>query len=203
MDLENKKAITSVEIDPLLAWRWSPRSFADTVPDNEAITKILEAARWAPSSANEQPWHFIVGIKKIGDSWQKVFDCLDDGNREWCIFAPVLMLSVARKIFTKNNKPNRHYAYDTGQAVAHLTFQATTQNLYVHQMGGFYQEKAIEIFKIPDHFEVMSAIAVGYIDVPEKLSGKNISDEKSIRERKKMEDFVFINRWGEPLPIGI
>ena len=197
MDLEHKKAHTSVEIHPLLAWRWSPRSFIDTVPDKEVLTGLFEAARWSPSSANEQPWHFIAGIKGESDSWDKVFSCLDDYNQEWCIFAPVLLLSVARKYFHKNNEPNRHYAYDTGQAVAHLSFQASSENLYVHQMGGFFQEKAIEIFNIPDGHEVMSAIAIGYIDSPEKLSKKNAAQEGKARIRKRLKEMIFINKWGD------
>lgn len=195
INLEKKKAQTEIEILSLIKNRWSPRGYSDKEVSDESLRKIFEAARWAPSSANEQPWRFILG-KKGTQSWQKIFDCLDDGNRTWNQYVPVLIMTVAKKTFARNGKPNKHFYYDLGQSVAYLTLQATEQGLYVHQMAGFYPDKAQEIFSIPDDYEAVSCIAIGYLGNTDLLNEKHTAQELAVRTRHKLEDLVFTDTWG-------
>lgn len=192
-----KNAHTQFDIHNILSKRWSPRSFQDKPVEKEKIQKLFEAARWSPSSFNEQPWRFIVGIKGEGQTYEKIQDSLVQFNKDWSQLAPLLVLSVAKKTFTSNNKPNETSGYDTGQAVANLTFQATTEGLHLHQMSGFSKDKAIELFNIPDDFEPVSVIAIGYIAEPGKLPGELAKAEKMERVRKDFDDFVFKNNFGE------
>jgi nitroreductase len=163
----------------------------------EQLRRIFEAARWAPSSGNEQPWRFIVGVK--GDeTYEKIFhQCLDEGNQRWAGLSPVLMINVTKKHYTKNGEENEHRSYDLGQSLAHITFQAAAEGLYTHQMGGFYPEKAREVFGIPEEFEAITCAAVGYLGNPEeRLDEFNQKRERAIRERRPLEETVFKGSWG-------
>src|SRR6185295_4926818 len=116
---------TDFPIHDLLKNRWSPRSFADRAIEPEKLRSIMEAARWAPSSSNEQPWRYIVATKEDPANYARLFNCLVEGNKLWAKSAPVLMISVAMKTFTRNGKPNRFSGHDVGQASALLTVEAT------------------------------------------------------------------------------
>ena len=191
---EIKKAQTSFEIHPLIAARWSPRAFRDKEVPRESILKLFEAARWAASSFNEQPWRFLVGVK--GDeSYQKILNCLAEFNQQWARNAPVLIIACSKKVFSRNEKINRHYAYDTGQAMANLALQATADNLHIHQMAGFSREKAAELFNIPENYEPLTACALGYIGDPEILDEKNRKSENAARSRKPLEEIIFSGEW--------
>ncbi len=193
----DKPAITKYDIHPLLNKRWSPRSFLEKPVDKAALQRIFEAARWAPSSFNEQPWRFIVGIK--GDkTWGKVMEALADFNQKWAKLAPVLVLSVGKTLSSKNNKSNKVFKYDVGQGVAHLTFQATEEGLFVHQMGGFSPEKARELFDIPDGYEPLTVFAIGHKGEPDLLDGDFPEMEKAPRERKEMDELIFEEKFGNP-----
>lgn len=192
-----KNAHTKFNIHTLLSKRWSPRSFQDKPVEKEKIQKILEAARWSPSAFNEQPWRFIVGIKGEDETYEKIQDSLVQFNQDWSQLAPLLVLTIAKKTFTSNNKPNGTSGYDTGQSVANLTFQATAEGLHLHQMSGFSEDKAIELFNIPVDFEPVSVIAIGYIAEPDKLQEILAKAEKMDRDRKDFNDFVFKNNFGE------
>ncbi|MDP3463162.1 MAG: nitroreductase family protein [Bacteroidales bacterium] len=193
----NKTAETTYAIHSLLKKRWSPRAFSNKVVESEKLLSMLEAARWSPSSSNEQPWAFIVGLK--GDeTYQKIFDTLVEFNQLWAITAPVLILSIGNSMSAKNpTKPNASYRYDLGQSVAHLTFQAMSDGLFVHQMGGFDTNKAAELFEIPQGFHVVTAIAVGYIGDPEVLHPNLKKMEYADRERKPIESMVFSGQFGQ------
>src|SRR4051812_10829344 len=129
---------TQHPIHDLLGNRWSPRAFApDRLIEPATLRSLLEAARWSPSSSNGQPWSFLVAPKQDAAEFQKMLGCLVEANQVWAKTASVLMISVAAKNFEHHNKPNAHYAYDTGASVAHLTFEAAARGLYVHQMAGF------------------------------------------------------------------
>jgi nitroreductase len=191
---------TSVPIIDLLANRWSPRAFTQEVPDMETLKSLFEAARWAPSSSNAQPWHFIVGIKGHGDTWEKVFNCLDDGNQLWCQHVPALLLCVAGKE-RKPGKKNYYYMHDAGQAMAYLTIQAMSKNIYVHQMAGIHPEKAVEIFGLnAELYEPITCAALGYRGDPEILDEKNKKDEyNQERHRRPLAETVFTDEWGKPM----
>ena len=129
-------------VHELIRRRWSPRAFSERLVEPEILRSLFEAARWAPSSNNEQPWHFIVGTKAEVTAYDRLFQCLKEGNKKWAFRAPVLMLSVARLNFEDEGTPNRHALHDTGMAAFSLTMQATALGLIVHQMAGFEIDKA-------------------------------------------------------------
>jgi nitroreductase len=178
--------------------RWSPRAFADRPVEPEKLRSLLEAARWAPSSFNAQPWNFIVATKDDPADFARLLDCLVAGNQIWARSAPVLMVSVATSAFAHNGKPNRHSFYDTGAAVAMLTVQATVMDLYVHQMAGFVPEKVKAAYNVPDTAEPVSAIAVGYLGDPAILPEDLRKREETPGTRKRAVEFVFARGWGQP-----
>lgn len=190
-----KLAKTSVEINHLLAERWSPRAFKDEQISDESIVKMLEAARWAPSSMNDQPWQIIVG-KNQDKTFKKILEALVEFNQMWAKNASVLMLCCGNKL-RENNDPNKVYKYDVGQAIAHLSIQAMSENIFVHQMGGFSAEKASALFQLPENIVPLSVIAIGYLGDPEILHPRMQVSEKAERERKSLKDFVFQNKFGE------
>lgn len=189
---------TAFPVHDLLKSRWSPRAFADKPVEPEKLRSIMEAARWAPSSSNEQPWRYIVSTKDDTTNYARIFDCLVEGNKLWAKSAPVLMISVGTKTFTRNGKPNRFSGHDVGQASAMLSIQATALGLYVHQMGGFDAEKARQEFNIPETAEAMTAIALGYLGDPATLPEDLRKRELTPSPRKPITDFVFTGQWGTP-----
>src|SRR5829696_1208912 len=128
---------TAHPVHDLVRRRWSPRAFSSRAVERETLLSVLEAARWAPSSFNAQPWSFLVATQEDPAGFERMLNCLVPQNQAWAKAAPVLMIAVAKTHFEHNGKPNRHALYDTGQAVAFLTLQATALDLYVHQMAGF------------------------------------------------------------------
>ena len=193
-----KPAETQHPIHELLKRRWSPRAFAERAVEPETLRSLLEAARWAPSSNNEQPWRFIVATKNHRSEWDRLFNCLVEGNRKWAYRAPVLILSVASLKFEDDGSPNRHAFHDTGMAVENLVIQATVAGLFVHQMAGYDVEKARAEFKIPDGYEPVAMIAVGYPGDPATLPDHLRERELKPRQRNPFSDFVFSETWGKP-----
>jgi len=185
-----KDAVTAYPIHPLLRERWSPRAFADRPVDAETLGSLLEAARWSPSSYNEQPWSFIVARRQDGPEFARVLACLVPGNQAWAQGAAVLLLALARTNSARTGKPNRHAFYDLGQAAAHLTFQAASMGLAVHQMAGIEVEKIRADFQLPEGVEPATAIAVGYPGDPESLPERLREREGLPRERKSLAEMV-------------
>lgn len=197
--MSKKLAQPEYPIHSLFINRWSPRAFATNPVALESIKKVLEAARWAPSSYNEQPWRFIVGVKEENDSYDKIFESLGTFNQAWAKSAPVLILACGKKTFSHNQQTNRHYVYDVGQAMVCLSLQATAENLYVHQMAGFSADKARQLFDIPPDYEAITAAAMGYLGDPDMLEEKHKKSELAIRTRKPMSQICFGNGWDESL----
>lgn len=191
-----KSAQTNLDIHPIIKERWSPRAFSDQHVEKEKIQRFFEAARWSASSSNEQPWRFIVGFK--GDeTYQKIFETFVDFNQLWAHTAPVLILTIGNTMsFKKPENPNTAFAYDCGQAVAQLTFQAAADGLFVHQMGGFDTQKSAEVFHVPANYKVLTALAVGYIGNPEVLHPNLKKMEFAPRERQELEHMVFAAKFG-------
>lgn len=181
----------------LLRRRWSPRAFSDEMIEPEKLQSLFEAVRWAPSSYNEQPWYFIVATRENDDAYKRLLDCLAEGNIRWAQNAPILMLSVAKRRFERNDKENRHALHDVGMAVENLIIQAISLNIYVHQMAGFDKEKAHELFEISEGYEPVAAMALGYLGNPEMLPEKLAEKETDARDRKRVRDFVFDGCWGK------
>ena len=197
--MPDKLAQTDYPIHDLLRDRWSPRSYADRDVEPEKLFALLEAARWAPSCFNEQPWRFIVGTRNEPETYDKLLGILMEGNRSWAGAAPVLMLAVAKLTFTHNDSPNRHAMHDVGEALACLSLQATDLGLSLHQMAGFSVEGAREAFDIPDDYEPATAVVLGYRgeldDLPDELRKR----EEAPRTRRPLSETVFGAVWGESL----
>lgn len=185
---------------PLIDERWSPRAFTGQPVLPEQVQRLLLAAGKAPSAFNDQPWAFITGFR--GDeTWQAVFDCLADGNKAWAGNVPVLMLSVGRRVWARDGvQENPTWKYDLGQSVAFLTMQATYEGLWVHQMGGFEKEKARAGFEIPDTWEPVTVIAVGYKAGKEILPDNLAAMETGPKKRKEFSTFVFAGKFGRVAP---
>jgi nitroreductase len=191
-----KPADAQHPIHDLLARRWSPRAFADRPVAPDILKSLWEAARWAPSSANEQPWNFLVATRDDQQEFDRMLGCLVEGNQVWAKQAPVLMVSVAGKL-DRDKDPNPHAWYDVGQAVADLSVQATALGLFVHQMAGILPDKIRALYQIPDSHEPVTGIALGYPGLPEHLSDKLRQRELAARIRKPISEFVFTGRWGQ------
>ena len=196
-----KLAETHYPIHDLLRKRWSPRAFSSRPVEPEKLRSLWEAARWAPSSYNEQPWSFIVATKEDEAEYAQLLSCLVEGNIQWAKHAPVLMVSVAKLHFDENGERNRHAFHDVGQAVANLIVQATALGLVVHQMAGVFPDKIRELYGIPEGYEAVAGIALGYPGDPATLPERLRQRELAPRSRKTIREFVFAGRWGRPSPI--
>lgn len=172
----------------LIRKRWSPRAFSSQPVEKETILTLFEAARWAASCMNEQPWRFLYATKSEPESYQRLFDCLTQSNQVWCITAPVLVMTFARVNFERNNQPNRWAFHDVGLAIGNLTTQASALNLYVHNMAGFSLEKARASFNLSSDFEPVTMIAFGYLGDPDQLPGELKTRELSQQQRKPLEE---------------
>ena len=199
--MNRKTASTDYPIHELLTARWSPYAFEDRSVEDSDIRSLFEAARWAPSSYNEQPWSYIVARREEPEEFNKLLSCLVEGNQEWAKAAPVLVLCVVTLRFTRNNKENRAAVHDLGLAAENLVLEATSRGLSVHQMIGIEPEKAREIYNIPEGSEAWTAMAIGYrgepTNLPEGLKGRDLTP----RTRKRLAEFVFVARWGKASPL--
>lgn len=191
-----KEAVTETPIHDLIAARWSPRAFADRKVEKKTLLSLFEAARWAPSCFNEQPWSFIVATADDRENFDRLASCLVEGNA-WAKKAPVLMLSLAKLTFTHNGKPNRHAYHDVGLAVENLILQAQSLDLYSHQMAGFDRGHARERLEIPATHDPVAMIAIGYRGEPDSLADKLQERELAPRKRNSLDDFVFGGVFGE------
>ena len=170
--------------------RRSKRAYIDKPIEQNVIDALFEAARWAPSANNEQPWVYIYATKDQKELWNKLFETLNDSNRVWAENAPLLVLSVVRKNFLRNDLPNSSARYDLGAANAFLSLQATHEGLNVHQLGGFSKQKAIENMLIPETHEPVIIMAIGYPGVAESLPEKLKLRELAPNERYTKDSFV-------------
>jgi len=196
-----KIAETQAPIHDLIGRRWSARAFSEQPVEPEKLISLFEAARWAASASNEQPWAFLVATQQDPKNFEIMLSVLVDANRGWAKKAPVLILTLAHTQFDKDGRANRHAFHDVGQAVANLSLQATALGLTLHQMGGFNVEAARERFTVPQGWEPVSVIALGYAGDPESLSEALQQRETARRQRKPLEAFVFSGAWGHTFPI--
>jgi nitroreductase len=196
-----KLADTAYAIEPILQQRWSPRAFAERPVEPEKLRRLLEAARWAASCATQQPWYFIVATREDATEYARLLSCLRENNQQWAAHAPVLMVSVAKLSFDMNGQPNRYAFHDVGLAAANLIVQATALGLFVHQMAGFYPDKVRELYGVPEDFEPVAGIVLGYPGDPATLSEELRQRELAPRVRKPLETFVFQGAWGQISPL--
>jgi nitroreductase len=186
---------------PAIQTRWSSRAFSDRDVTDADLHRVFEAARWAASSFNEQPWRFVVGRK--GDATHAdLAESLLGFNQQWATKAPVLILGVAHDKFLHNGTPNAYALYDLGAAVAQLSLQAAEQGMTTHQMAGFDHDKARKLLAIPDEYQLGTLIALGYQGDPATLTNEHLlSLETTPRSRKPLEETVFAS-WGQPADLG-
>lgn len=191
-----KQAQTTYPIHELLRTRWSPRSFAPQPVEDEKLKTVLEAARWAPSGGNLQPWSFLIARKEQdASSFGRMTNCLSEGNLPWAPHAPVLGIAVAN-LLRKPEVPNRHAWHDVGMALLSIAVQATALDLFFHMMGGFSPDKARELFAIPVEYEAVTMFALGYLGDPEALAERHREGELATRTRRPLTEFVFSDQWG-------
>jgi nitroreductase len=191
-----KHAPDGAGVEDLILRRWSPRAYSDKEVSATELKTLFEAARWAASSSNEQPWRFLVG-RRGDETYQKIFNALVEFNQSWAKSAPVLVLSVAKKTFTQKGSPNGYALHDTGAATAHLALQATANGLHTHSMAGFDAAQVRASFAIPSDYDIGAVTAIGYFGDPASLPEHLHKMEVSPRQRKPLEEFVF-SAWEKP-----
>lgn len=187
----HKPAETRVPIHPILRDRWSPKAYSSRPVEQEKLISLFEAARWAPSGRNAQPWRFLVATKADPDAYDKMLSVFKERNRMWAKNAYVLMITAT------HTPSSRNAQHDLGQAVAHLSAQATSLGLSLRQVGGIDRDRAREIYHVPNDFEVMNGIALGYADEPDSLPEDMRDKERGGRSRNPLESFVF-SEWEQP-----
>jgi nitroreductase len=176
------------EINPLFVNRWSPRSMTgEEIPD-EDLMSLFEAARWAPSSYNNQPWRFIYA-KRNTQHWERLFNLLVDGNKIWAKDASLLVCVISRKNFEYNEKFSITHQFDAGAAWENLALEATSRGLVTHGMQGFDYVKARDELKVPDNFDVMAMIAIGKIGPKENLP-PNLQEMEFPNDRKPLDQII-------------
>jgi nitroreductase len=200
-DIVYKPAEAEYPIHPLLQHRWSPRAFADRPVPREVLLSLFEAARWSASCFNEQPWSFIVATSDQPEAFAKLLSCLNESNQAWAKRAPVLALTVTHRFFEVNHSLNRHAWHDIGLAVQNLTLQATASGLIVHQMAGILADHAREVYGIPEDYDVVTAIAIGYQGTLEVLSEKHQTREIQHRTRRPLSQILIGDQWGHTSPL--
>jgi nitroreductase len=182
-------------VHELIRERWSPRAFSKKEISSEDLRSLFEAARWAPSSSNEQPWAFIVATRNDSENFTKALQPLVEFNVNWAKNAYVLGFAVTELAFARNNTPNRNAHYDTGAAMSQLTTEATSRGILVHQMAGFDPDTAREVFEIPAGWDAIAAFAMGYPGDPASLPQPYRDRETAPRVRKPIREFVMSGKW--------
>ncbi len=198
--MDPKKASTDYPIQGFLSERWSPYAFSSRAVSKADLCSLFEAARWAPSSYNEQPWSYIVATKDDAAQFEAVLACLNEANQAWAKAAPVLALGIVNLKFTRNGKENRAAVHDLGLAAGNLLAEATVRGISVHQMIGILPDKARDVFSIPEDAQAWTAIAIGYkastVTLPDAIKERDLAP----RQRKPLPQFVFSGKWRNPAP---
>ena len=189
----------SFEINEHILNRWSPRSFSGEDLSDADLYALFEAARWAPSSYNNQPWRFIFA-KRGSEHWAVLFELLGDFNKQWCVKASALAVVVSHKNIDHNGKPSFTHQFDSGAAWQNLAIQATTQGLATHAMAGFDYEDARKVLEVPDDYEVMAMIAIGRKGPREGLS-EELQQREFPSDRKPLGDILMLGKFGNKVSI--
>jgi nitroreductase len=197
----HKLATPDHPVHELIARRWSPYAFADRPVSDDDLRSLFEAARWAPSSFNEQPWSYIVATKGNPAEFERLLSCLVEGNQVWAQAAPVLGIGCTHLHFVRNGKPNAAAVHDLGLASAMLTLEATVRGLSVHQMIGILPDRARELYRIPEGVQPLTGLAIGYVADPTVLPEAYRQRDLATRQRKALAQFVFGGQWGVASPL--
>ena len=193
----DKPANNNFPILDQLRARWSPRAFSSRPVPPESVRSLLEAARWAPSSYNTQPWRFIIAVREQSEAeFESALACLKENNRRWAMAAPILLFAVAETHF-ETDAENRHAFHDCGQAIAGLTVQATALGLYVHQLAGILLDEIRQTYGLPAGFEPVCGAAIGYLGEADSLADDLKEKELAPRVRCPLSETVFSASWGQ------
>ncbi len=193
--------MTDHPVHDVIALRWSPYAFADRPVAKEDLLSLFEAARWAASSFNEQPWSYILAAKEDPEGFARLLACLVEGNQAWAKAAPVLALGCTRLSFTRDGRPNAAALHDLGQASAQLALEAASRGLAVHQMIGILPDRARVTFQVPEGVQPLTGLAIGYPGDPSALPEKLRPRDAARRPRNPLSSFVFGGRWGVASPL--
>ena len=183
---------TAHPVQEFIANRWSPYAYDPRREvSEEDLRSLFEAARWSMSSFNAQPWRYIVGVRgRTQVTWDRVHDCLMEGNRGWTGSVPVLALGLAERVYPRNGKPNSAAVHDLGAASAALTYEATARGITVHQMGGILPDRIRELFDLPETVEPRTALAIGYPADPANSDPAMVERDARKRERRPLESLI-------------
>lgn len=190
------KRKSEYKINDLILNRWSARAMSGENISSQELMSLFEAARWAPSSYNNQPWRFIFALKNT-KAWDNFFDTLTQGNRIWAKNSSVLIVIVSRINFEYNNKPSKTHSFDTGSAMENLLLQGYDMGLVVHPIEGFDYNKIRTIINLPDQYNVEAMIVLGKPGSIENLP-KNLQEVEKPSDRKKLEEIVFKDKFEQP-----
>lgn len=177
-------------VHELIQKRWSSRAFSRQPVEMEKILTLFEAARWAASGGNEQPWRFIFATQAQTERYDKLFECLNEGNQVWAKMAPVLILTLVKTDSERSGRPNKYAWHDLGLAIGNLTTQASALDLYLHQMGGFSSDRARQVFDLPSGIEPVTMIAVGYLGDSDLLPDNLKARELAQQQRKPLTELI-------------
>ncbi len=191
---EIKKATLDHSVHEIISRRWSPYNYAEKLIGKEDLRSILEAARWAASAFNEQPWRYIVASKDNPEAFQKLLSCLVEPNQAWAKNASVLGLGIVSRNYSRNGKPNGTALHDLGLASAQLTMEASARGIMVHQMAGILPDRARDLYHIPEGFDAVTGLALGY---PESGEGEMADRDATPRQRLPQSEFVFGETFGQ------
>lgn len=180
--------------------RWSARAFDNRPIPSAVLIRLFEAARWAPSAGNEQPWRFVVARPEDGPGFSLLLSALKPSNQSWATRAQALGVAAAHRFLRRSGDPNKWSWYDAGQAMAFLSIQATVEGLIVHQMAGYDAERMRVVAEIPNEFEPVTAFALGYPGDPATLDEFNVRREGGPRSRRPVHESLFLGRWDQPFP---
>jgi nitroreductase len=185
-------------IQPLFQQRWSPYRFRPDPVEEEKLLSCLEAASWAASSYNEQPWSFLVARREEGAAFEAMLSCLVEANQAWAERAGVLLLTTIRTQFRRDSKPNRVALHDLGAAAAHLALQAAALGLQAHQMAGVNLSRIRQHYAIPEGVEPQTAIAIGYVDDRPPAENDPLAErDQKPRTRRPLAEQVYAGKWGQ------
>lgn len=193
-----KRARPDHAIADILATRYSPYGYDPRPLPAADLRSLFEAARWAPSAFNEQPWRYLVAVREDETAFAKLLSCLVEANQQWATNASALAISVAALAYTRNGKPNGTAMHDLGLAAAGLTAEATTRGLVVHQMGGILPDRVRELYAVPEGFQPLTGLAIGYAADPATLPDALRRRDSTPRSRRPQAEFVFAGTWGKP-----
>ena len=188
-EIEEHKRNPTHKINSLFIDRWSPRSMTGEDIDDVDLMSLFEAARWAPSSYNNQPWRFIYAKRNNIESWNKLFDLLYEGNKVWAKNAAALVVVISRKNFEYNEKPSVTHQFDAGAAWENLALEAVDLGIATHAMEGFDHQKAKTNLGIPESYNVMAMIAIGKRGPKENLTPK-LQEAEFPSDRKPLTEIV-------------